>query len=76
MLSLTTTALLAGIFATALPQPGLAQSNPWLGMLKLNLAKSTYPPGQAPRSSNFNFQGAGANLTQTPSKLSMRRETQ
>ena len=46
----TTTALLGLAVATALPQAGLAQSNPWLGMWKLNLAKSTYPPGQAPKS--------------------------
>jgi hypothetical protein len=61
----TTTALLGLAVATALPQAGLAQSNPWLGMWKLNLAKSTYPPGQAPRSSTYNFQVAGANLTNT-----------
>ena len=65
MLSLTTMALLAALFATALPQAGLAQSNPWLGMWKLNLAKSTYAPGQAPRSQTYNFQGAGASLTNT-----------
>jgi hypothetical protein len=58
-------ALLAVVLATALPQPGLAQSNPWLGMWKLNLAKSTYAPGQAPKSQTYNFQGAGANLTNT-----------
>jgi hypothetical protein len=56
---------LAVVFATALPQAGLAQNNPWLGMWKLNLAKSIYPSGQAPRSSTYNFQGAGANLTNT-----------
>ena len=67
ILSLTTMTMLclAVVFATALPQPGLAQSNPWLGMWKLNLAKSTYAPGQTPRSTTFNFQGAGANLTNT-----------
>ena len=66
-LSLTTMAMLclAIVFATALPQAGLAQSNPWLGMWKLNLAKSTYPPGQAPRNSAYNFQVAGTNLTNT-----------
>jgi hypothetical protein len=72
ILSLTTMTMLclAVVFATALPQPGLAQSNPWLGMWKLNLAKSTYPPGQAPRSATFNFQGAGANLTNTVDTVS------
>ena len=66
-LSLPTMAMLclAVVFATALPQAGLAQSNPWLGMWKLNLAKSTYAPGQAPRSSTYNFQVAGVNLTNT-----------
>ena len=72
ILSLTTMTMLclAVVFATALPQPGLAQSNPWLGMWKLNLAKSTYPPGQAPRSATFNFQGAEANLTNTVDTVS------
>jgi hypothetical protein len=56
---------LAVVFAAALPQTGLAQSNPWLGMWKLNLAKSAYPPGQVPRSSTYNFQASGANLTNT-----------
>jgi hypothetical protein len=66
-LSLTALAMLclAILFATAVPQAVLAQSNPWLGMWKLNLAKSTYPPGQAPRSSTYNFQVTGANLTNT-----------
>ena len=66
-ISLPTMAMLcfAVAFATALPQAVLAQSNPWLGMWKLNLAKSTYAPGQTPRSTTFNFQGAGANLTNT-----------
>jgi hypothetical protein len=56
---------LAVVLATAVPQAGLAQSSPWLGMWKLNLAKSSYLAGQAPKSSTFNFQGAGANLTNT-----------
>jgi hypothetical protein len=66
-LTLTTIAMLclAVVFATALPQLGLAQSNSWLGTWQLNLAKSTYAPGQAPKSSTFNFQGVGANLTNT-----------
>ena len=68
ILSLTTMTMLclAVVFAAALPQPGLAQSNPWLGMWKLNLAKSTYSPGAlAPRSSTFNFQMEGQNLKNT-----------
>src|ERR1700745_3432759 len=65
MFSLTTMSLLALVVATTLPHAGLAQSSPWLGMWKLDLAKSTYAPGQAPKSQTFSFQGAGANLTNT-----------
>jgi hypothetical protein len=66
-ISLPTMAMLclAVAFAAVLPQAVLAQSNPWLGMWKLNLAKSTYASGQTPRSTTFTFQGAGANLTNT-----------
>src|SRR5438094_8523230 len=63
-----TTLMLAGSTVLGLAvsgQPAFAQSNPWLGMWKLNLAKSSYAPGQAPRSSTLNFQAAGANLTDT-----------
>jgi hypothetical protein len=65
--SLTTMAMLclAVVFAAFLPEAALAQSNPWLGMWKLNLTKSSYPPGQAPRSSTYNFQIAGADLANT-----------
>jgi hypothetical protein len=48
-------ALLGLVVSTALPQAGLAQTN--LGTWKLNLAKSTYSPGPAPRSSTFTFKG-------------------
>jgi hypothetical protein len=59
------TLCLAAVFATALPQAGLAQSNAWLGIWKLNPAKSNYPTGQAPRSSTYNYKLDGANLTNT-----------
>jgi len=54
-------ALFGLVVATALPQAGLAQTN--LGMWKLNLAKSTYSPGPAPRSQTLTFSGTGQNLT-------------
>src|ERR1700704_2548306 len=56
--TLTTLALL-GFAVAALPQAGFAQTN--MGNWKLNLAKSTYNPGPAPRSSTFNFQVEGQN---------------
>jgi hypothetical protein len=61
--TLTTMALLGLVVSTALPRVGLAQTN--LGTWKLNLAKSTYSPGPAPRSSTFIFQGEGQNLKNT-----------
>jgi hypothetical protein len=65
--TLTTMAMLclAVVFATALPQAGFAQNNPWLGTWKLDLAKSSYPPGRAPKSSTYNFQMTGGILTNT-----------
>ena len=62
--TLTTMALLGFAVAT-LPQAGFAQTNPRIGNWKLNLAKSTYSPGPAPRSSTFNFQMEGQNLKNT-----------
>ena len=63
--TLTTMALLGLAVTTALPQAGFAQTNPRIGNWKLNLAKSTYSPGPAPRSSTFNFQMEGQNLKNT-----------
>jgi hypothetical protein len=51
--------------AAALPAIGNAEDNPLIGMWKLNLEKSKYNPGPAPRSSTLNFVADGANLTNT-----------
>jgi len=51
---------LAAVLTTAVPEIGLAQTN--LGTWKLNLAKSTYSPGPAPRSQTLTFTGTGLNL--------------
>jgi hypothetical protein len=61
--------LVAFILAAAFPAHAFAQSNPWLGTWRANLAKSTYKVGPAPRSATLNFQGAGANLTDTAETL-------
>ena len=58
-LTLTTMALLGLAVATALPQAGLTQSNPWLGTWKLNVAKSTYSPGPPPRSGTLIYEAVG-----------------
>jgi hypothetical protein len=62
--NLTTTALLSSavVFATTFPKVGHAQSNPLIGMWKLNLAKSTYIPGPPPRSQTITTQAEGQGL--------------
>ena len=61
----TTIALLGLAVATALPQAGLAQSNPLIGTWKLNLAKSKYSPGPPPRSGTTIWEAVGQGLRNT-----------
>ena len=63
--TLTLTAILAVVLATALPQIGFAQSSSSAGTWKLNLAKSKYSPGPPPRSSTLTFKIEGHTLTAT-----------
>jgi hypothetical protein len=63
--TLTTMALLGLAVATALPQTGFAQSNPWIGTWKTNVAKSTYSPGPPPRSQTATYQAEGQGLRLT-----------
>ena len=58
-------ALLAVLFATALPQFGFSQSNPLVGSWKLNVEKSKYSPGPAPKSATLKYQTEGQNLKRT-----------
>jgi len=51
--------------ATALPGIGIAENNPLVGTWKLNLEKSKYSPGPAPRSLTLTFVADGANLINT-----------
>jgi hypothetical protein len=46
-------------FAIAIPQTAFAQSDPLIGMWKLNLAKSTFSPGPQPRSRTITTQAEG-----------------
>jgi hypothetical protein len=50
---------LLGLAIGALPQAGFAQSDPFLGTWQLNLAKSKYSPGPAPKSQTVNIQAEG-----------------
>jgi hypothetical protein len=55
-------ALLGLALPTALPQAGIAQSNPLIGTWKIDLAKSKYSPGPAPRSGSTTFEAVGQGL--------------
>ena len=60
----TTTALLGLAVATALPQAGLAQSNPLIGTWKVNIEKSKFT-GTAFRSQTNTYQQDGQNIKGT-----------
>jgi hypothetical protein len=47
------------------PQSAFAQSDPLIGTWKLNLAKSTYSPGQPPRSDTVTFEAVEGGLRST-----------
>ena len=54
-------AAVLGVFATALAGTALAQAaDPQIGTWKLNVAKSTYNPGPAPKSATTKIEAAGA----------------
>ena len=57
--NLLTGLIVLGLAVAALPQLGFAQSVPWLGTWQLNLAKSKYIPGPAPKSQTVYIQGEG-----------------
>jgi hypothetical protein len=50
-----------GLAIVALPQPSFPQSDPLAGLWQLNLAKSKFTPGPAPKSVTVNIQGEGQN---------------
>src|SRR2546423_9479843 len=55
-------ALTAIALLPALTQRGLAQSDPLTGTWKLNLAKSAYSPGPAPKSASLTYRAQGQNV--------------
>ena len=60
-----TTMTLFGLMTVALPEVGFAQSSPLIGTWKLNLEKSNFIPGTAPRSQTASFQQDGQNIKNT-----------
>jgi len=57
--------LAAFLFAAAVPEAGLVQSDPLIGTWKLNLAKSTFSPGLAPRSATVRYEAIEQGLKAT-----------
>jgi len=76
-LTLTSMGLLflAAVLATAVPEIGLAQSNPLIGTWKLNLAKSRFSGSPPPRSTTLTFAGEGQNLTNTAESIDAQGQT-
>jgi hypothetical protein len=61
-----------GLAAAALPQLGFAQSSPQIGTWKLNLQKSEFIPGPAPRSRTLNIAQDGQNIRDTVQTIDAR----
>jgi hypothetical protein len=57
--------LAAFVLLTALSHTGFAQSDPLIGTWRLNLAKSKFDPGPAPRSSIMHYERAGQGFRDT-----------
>jgi hypothetical protein len=53
---------LLSLVACASPQASFAQTSPLIGTWKINLAKSKYSPGPAPRSGTTIFEAVGQGL--------------
>ena len=60
-----TSMLVALILAAIAPQGVFAQSNPDVGVWKLNLAKSKYSPGPSPKSLTITTEAVGQGLRST-----------
>jgi hypothetical protein len=60
---------LVGLGIVALPQRVFAQSGPQIGTWKLNLQKSEFIPGPAPRSRTLNIQEDGQNIIDTVQEI-------
>ena len=56
---------LLSLVACAFPQPSLAQSSSLIGTWKINLEKSKFTPGTAPRSQTNTYQQDGQNIRGT-----------
>jgi hypothetical protein len=60
---------LVGLAIVSLPQLGFAQSSPQIGTWKLNLQKSEFIPGPAPKSRTLNIIQDGQNIKDTVQEI-------
>ena len=56
---------LLSLVACGFPEASFAQNSPLIGTWKLNLEKSKFPPGAAPRSQTATFEQDGQNIKNT-----------
>jgi hypothetical protein len=63
--SIVRSALAVALVVSALGAPALAQGNSSVGTWKLDVAKSTYSPGPAPKSSLLKIDASGMGVTST-----------
>lgn len=66
----------AGLVVSALAVSALAQGNSSVGSWELNVAKSTYSPGPAPKSSMLKIEAAGMGVSTTVDSVLMDGSTQ
>jgi hypothetical protein len=66
------TVTLFGLMTAALPQVSFAQSSPLIGTWKLNLDKSKYSSGTAPRSLTLKYEQEGQNIKTTNQGIDAR----
>ena len=67
-----TAIMVSGLAIAALPQPSFAQSSSLIGTWKLNLDKSKYSSGTAPRSLTLTYQQDGQNIKNTSQGIGAR----
>lgn len=68
-------AFLAVLITAAIPHASFAQSNPLIGTWKINLTKSSFSPGPAPKSSTLIFEAVGQNFRATNENISAQGDT-
>src|SRR5205807_10106945 len=66
---------LLSLVACGFPEASFAQNSPLIGTWKLNLEKSKFPPGAAPRSQTATFEQDGHNIKNTNQTIDAQGNT-